>query len=103
MQTLFEYEVCIFTALRIYFCLHNETWNIERDTDFHRENNKWGSATHKYCEQIKRLHKGNMELIMEFLREENFNPYGTRKGAVVCASSGTLLPVSLAFVAKRGE
>ena len=37
------------------------------------------------------------------MRVGHFNPHGTRKGAVVCASSGTTLPASLAAIANRGE
>ena len=33
----------------------------------------------------------------------HFDPHGTRKGAAVCASSGTTLPASLAVIANRGE
>ena len=37
------------------------------------------------------------------MRTGHFNPHGTRKGAAVCASSGTTLPASLAAIANRGE
>ena len=99
----FEYQVCIFTALGCYFCLHNECWNSERDTIFRNRNNKQGTAAHRYCEQIKDLYKKNKDLIEEFVCAGHFNPHGTRKGAAVCASSGTTLPASLAAIANRGE
>ena len=43
------------------------------------------------------------EEIEEYIRANHFNPDGTRKGAAICASSGTTLPASLAAIANRGE
>ena len=99
----FDYRVCIFTALGCYFCLHDETWHSENDTIFRNRNAAQGTAAHRYCEQIKDIYTKNRDLIEEFVRAGHFNPHGTRKGAAVCASSGTTLPASLAAIANRGE
>ena len=37
------------------------------------------------------------------MRAGHFNPHGTRKGAAVCASSGTTISASLAAIANSGE
>ena len=99
----FDFRVCLFTALGCYFCVNDETWHSERDTIFRNKKKKTGSAAHRYCEQIKHLYKQNSALIEEYVRAGHFNPHGTRKGAAVCASSGTTLPASLAAIANRGE
>ena len=99
----FDFRVCIFTALGCYLCVNDEAWDSERDTIFRHKNNKRGTAAHRYCEAIKALYKNNQGIIEEFVRAGHFNPHGTRKGAAVCASSGTTLPASLAAIANRGE
>ena len=99
----FDYRVCIFTALGCYFYLNDETWDSERYTIFRNKKKKQGTAAHRYCEQIKKVYNDNQALIEEYVRAGHFNPHGTRKGAAVCASSGTTLPASLAAIANRGE
>ena len=95
--------MCIFTALCCYFCTNDESWNPERDTSFRNKEKKQCSVSHKYCEQIKQMYLDNQELIEEYVRAGHFNPHGTRKGAAICASSGTTIPASLAAIANRGE
>lgn len=96
-------NVCIFTALGCYFFVNDETWNSERDTICRHKNKQQGTAAHRYCEKVKKLYNKNKQLTEEYVCTGHFNPYGTRKGAAVCASSGTTLPGSLAAIANRGE
>ena len=99
----FDFNVCIFTALGCFFCINEETWTTQKDTLFRSRNSKQGSAAHKYCNQIQKLYRDNQQMVEEYVRAGHFNPHGTRKGAAVCASSGTTLPASLAAIANRGE
>ena len=99
----FDYRVCIFTALGCYFCIHDECWREQKDSIFRNRNAKQGTAAHRYCNQISKMYQEHKEEIEEYVRANHFNPHGTRKGAAVCASSGTTLPASLAAIANRGE
>ena len=49
------------------------------------------------------MYDENRETIEEFVIPKHFNPRGTKKGAVICASSGTTLPAFLAEIENRGE
>ena len=75
----FDYRVGIFTTLGCYFCLHDESWDSERNTIFRNRNSKQGTSAHIYCEQIKQIYKNNKDLTKEFVRAGHFHPHGTRK------------------------
>ena len=47
---LFDYRMCVFTALGRYFCLNDKTWDSERGTILCDKIEKQGTKTHKYCE-----------------------------------------------------
>ena len=83
--------------------MNDESWTSRRDSIFRNRGKEVGSSSNRYCEQLKKMYKKNKLLIEEFVRSGHFNPHGKRKGAAVCASSGTTLPASLAAIANRGE
>ena len=99
----FDYKVCIFTALACFFCINDESWSSHKDTIFRNRGASQGTASHRYCNAIRKIYNENKETINEFVRAKHFNAHGTRKGAAICASSGTTLPASLAAIANRGE
>ena len=99
----FDLNVCIFTALGCYFCTNEEAWKSQKDTIFRNRGSEAGTGSHRYCNQIKKIYIQHKEEIEEYIRANHFNPHGTRKGAAICASSGTTLPASLAAIANRGE
>ena len=99
----FDLNVCIFTALGCYFCTNEEVWTSQKDTIFRNRGSDAGTGSHRYCNQIKKIYIQHKEEIEEYIRANHFNPHGTRKGAAICASSGTTLPASLAAIANRGE
>jgi hypothetical protein len=99
----FDYKVCIFTALACFFCINDESWSSQKDTIFRNRKASPGTASHRYCNAIRKIYNENKATINEFVRAKHFNAHGTRKGAAICASSGTTLPASLAAIANRGE
>jgi hypothetical protein len=102
-SNLFDFNVCIFTALGCYFCIHDESWRAQKDTIFRNRGSVQGSASHQYCNGIRKIYESHKETIHEYVRARHFNAHGTRKGAAICASSGTTLPASLAAIVNHGE
>ena len=71
-----------------------------------RKSGKDRSAADTYCKTLRKLIEGvssRVEKVLEFCREGHFHPHGTRKGAAMMVTTGTMEPPSMPSVLLRGE
>ena len=98
----FNFYVCLFTALAVYFCTLNDKWTADREYIFINPGSKPGSASSSYCDSIRKWAVAQKNRIMEFIRLDHTNAHGIRKGSATEAMANTA-ETSLPSVFHRGE
>jgi len=98
----FNFAICLFTALGIYFCVVNEKWDNDRVYIFINKGAAIGSAASNYCGFITKWAKEKKERIIQFVRADHVNAHGIRKGSATEATANTA-EASIASIFHRGE
>jgi len=101
----FNPAICMFLALGCYLCMMVQMFDSATDKIF-RKSGKDRSAADTYCKTLRKLIEGvssRVEKVLEFCREGHFHPHGTRKGAAMMVTTGTMEPPSMPSVLLRGE
>ena len=98
-----NFFICCHTALGVYLCLNDETFNSGKQTLFLTQGAQEGTASHKYCKALVMLFNRIKEKVAEYIRPGHANAHGMRKGSAVEATSGTTCPPPTSSVARRGE
>lgn len=101
----FNPAVCMFLALGCYLCIDRDKFDRTSD-DIFTKNGKDRSASDTYHKQLKSLIgllPERARIILEFCREGHFHAHGTRKGAAMKVTTGTMEPPPMPSVLLRGE
>ena len=94
---------CLFTAIAVYFCMHNLEWNGNQEYVFIKVGASPGSAAQNYSERIKTWVKRNADRLIGYVRPSHVNTHSLRKGSATHSSSGTTDPPPLPSIFRRGE
>ena len=76
---------------------------IDNNQLFLSKGSKYGSAGHRFCEQLVAVVRNHQEELSTHIQTARFNPYGLRKGAAMFALSATTAAPSVPAIARRGE
>jgi len=98
----FNFVICLFTALGIYFCIVNEKWDNDKIYIFINKGAAVGSAATNYCAFIMKWAKEKKERIVQFVHADHVNAHGIRKGSATEATANTA-EASIASIFHRGE
>ena len=99
----FDFKICPFVALGVYFAIFEELFDKERQYIFINQGCELGSASDKYCKALRNLFSENKDILSEYIRPDHANAHGTCKGGSVFATSGTTCLPPITSAAHRGE
>ena len=97
--------VCMFLSLGCFLSINRDMYTRKSDKIF-RKKGKDRSASASYCQSLRRMIESDqawLDVVYTYVRKGHFHPHGTRKGAAVHVTTGTMDPPPIPSILRRGE
>lgn len=98
----FDPTVNVFLALGVWCSLRQEQLGKSEKLFLQAGTNK-GTGSSRYCEQLSKLFKDNVEELATHIRVAHASVHGQRKGSASHAAGGTTAPPNFTSIAQRAE